>query len=264
MLDQDKLSHLLQQVEAQEKHCSLLPDEALRAKTAEFRSQLSNDLSLDELLPEAFAVVRESARRTLGIWLHDGQVLAGIIIHHRAIAQMPYGEGKTLAIIMPSYLNALVSQVHVVGVHDAQLQRAWRTTRQVVYEFLGIFSEWLPKISERKGRTELQDKAHIADVIYGSGKQFIENYLARHWWDLARAGVDLDFAIVDDADLLLADRAAVRVTVGDTHALNNETQRSLQICAASLDTFWNARTLGLGKKTKSSSPMRECARRKNY
>ncbi|MEN3010492.1 MAG: preprotein translocase subunit SecA, partial [Candidatus Bipolaricaulaceae bacterium] len=104
-----------------------LSDEELQAKTAEFRRRLRAGETPDQLLPEAFAAVREAARRTIGLYPFDVQVLGGIVLHQRRIAEMKTGEGKTLVATMPAYLNALVGKVHIVTVNDylAKRDRHW-------------------------------------------------------------------------------------------------------------------------------------------
>ena len=118
------LSKLVDKVNAFEPQISSLSDDALRAKTDEFKSRLANGQTLDDLLPEAFAVVREAAKRTLGQRHYDVQLMGGAALHLGNIAEMRTGEGKTLVATLPSYLNALAGKgVHVVTVNDYLAER---------------------------------------------------------------------------------------------------------------------------------------------
>ena len=133
-----RLSHLLEEINAFEPALKKLPDEALRAKTAEFRQQLDNGVELDDILTEAFAVAREASVRTLGMRPFDVQVIGGLVLHEGKIAEMKTGEGKTLAATMPVYLNALAGRgVHIVTVNDylARRDAEWMGP---IYKFLGL------------------------------------------------------------------------------------------------------------------------------
>src|SRR3712207_2130606 len=132
------LQQRVEAVSALEPEVESLPDAALRAKTDEFRERLAGGEGLDDILPEAFAVVREASRRTLGMRPFDVQVMGGIALHQGKIAEMKTGEGKTLAATMPVYLNALSGKgVHIVTVNDylARRDAAWMGE---IYEFLGL------------------------------------------------------------------------------------------------------------------------------
>ena len=125
-------------VNAQEPAVRRLSDAALRGKTAEFRERLGRGEELDALLPEAFAVVREAARRTIGMRHFDVQILGGVVLHEGKIAEMKTGEGKTLVATLPVYLNALPGKgVHVVTVNDYLAKRDSQWMGQV-YRFLGL------------------------------------------------------------------------------------------------------------------------------
>src|SRR5512139_3970951 len=128
----------VRQINALEPSIAALPDEALRAKTAELKARVANGESLDAVLPEAFAVVREAGKRTLGMRHFDVQLLGGIALHNGKIAEMRTGEGKTLVATLPVYLNALGGKgVHVVTVNDylAQRDADWMGR---IYRFLGL------------------------------------------------------------------------------------------------------------------------------
>ncbi|MHB1318846.1 MAG: hypothetical protein ACYCYF_09545, partial [Anaerolineae bacterium] len=154
---------------------SLLPlsDDELRAKTGEFKDRVSSGESVDDLLPEAFAVVREAAKRSLGMRHFDVQMIGGIVLHRGNIAEMKTGEGKTLVATLPVYLNALTGNgVHVVTVNDylAKRDSDWMGR---VYRFLGL--EVAVIQSGMDG--SLRKKAYQADVTYGTNSEFGFDYL---------------------------------------------------------------------------------------
>jgi len=182
-----------------------LSDEALRAKTQEFKSRLTQGEDLDDLLPEAFAVVREAAKRTLGQRHYDVQLMGGAAMHMGNIAEMKTGEGKTLVATLPSYLNALAGKgVHVVTTNDylAERDSEWMGR---IHRFLGltvgvIVNSMSP--SERRG-------AYNCDVTYGTNNEFGFDYLRDNMaWGLEDC-VQRDhfFAVVDEVDSILIDEA---------------------------------------------------------
>ena len=182
-----------------------LSDEELRAKTDEFRGRIENGEALEGILPEAFAVVREASRRTLGMRPFDVQVMGGIALHEGKISEMKTGEGKTLAATMPVYLNALGGEgVHVVTVNDylARRDAAWMGE---IYEFLGLSVGLIQdghNFDERK-------EAYASDITYGTNAQFGFDYLR----DNIATSTDqlvqrnLNYAIVDEVDSILIDEA---------------------------------------------------------
>ena len=182
-----------------------LSDEALRAKTDEFRSRLKAGETLDALLPEAFAVVREAAQRTLGMRHFDMQLVGGIALHRGRIAEMRTGEGKTLVATLPAYLNALTGEgVHVVTVNEylAQRDADWMGP---VYRFLGL------TVGVIRSSQSPADKraAYACDITYGTNNEFGFDYLRDN---LAfrledRVQRTLVFAIVDEVDSILIDEA---------------------------------------------------------
>src|SRR5215207_812052 len=132
------LQRAVEEVSALEPEIEKLSDGALAAKTDEFRERLRAGETLDDIMPEAFAVVREASRRTLGLRPFDVQVMGGIVLHQGKIAEMKTGEGKTLAATMPVYLNALEGEgVHIVTVND-YLARRDANWMGEIYEFLGL------------------------------------------------------------------------------------------------------------------------------
>jgi preprotein translocase subunit SecA len=200
-----ELSKVVDQVNAFEPAISALSDEALRAKTDEFKSRFASGSTLDDLLPEAFAVVREAAKRTLGQRHYDVQIMGGAALHRGNIAEMRTGEGKTLVATLPSYLNALAGRgVHVVTVNDylAERDSEWMGR---IHRFLGltvgvIVNSMTP--AERR-------IAYNSDITYGTNNEFGFDYLRDNMaWSLDDC-VQRDhfFAVVDEVDSILIDEA---------------------------------------------------------
>jgi preprotein translocase subunit SecA len=192
-------------VSALEPEIEKLSDEELRAKTDEFRERLADGATLDGILHEAFAVVREASRRTLGMRPFDVQVMGGIVLHEGKIAEMKTGEGKTLAATMPVYLNALSGKgVHVVTVNDYLARRDAQWMGEI-YEFLGLT---VGLIQDYMGFDE-RTPAYEADITYGTNAQFGFDYLrdniGTHVDHLVQRG--LNYAIVDEVDSILIDEA---------------------------------------------------------
>ena len=200
-----KLAKLAEQTNSFENSISALADSQLQAKTEEFKNRIANGESLDDLLPEAFAVVREAAKRTLGQRHYDVQIMGGAALHLGNIAEMRTGEGKTLVATLPSYLNALSGKgVHVVTVNDylAERDSEWMGR---VHRFLGlkvgvILASMTP--AERR-------EAYAADITYGTNNEFGFDYLRDNMaWsleDCVQRGHN--FAVVDEVDSILIDEA---------------------------------------------------------
>ncbi len=190
---------------ALEPELQALDDEALKARTAEFKSRLEKGEALDELLPEAFAVVREAAVRTVGMRHFDVQLVGGVALHQGKIAEMRTGEGKTLVATLNAYLNALSGKgVHIVTVNDylAQRDANWMGP---IYEFLGLT---VGVVKAGQSREEKQE-AYKADITYGTNNEFGFDYLRDN---LAirledRVQRELNYAIVDEVDCILIDEA---------------------------------------------------------
>jgi preprotein translocase subunit SecA len=182
-----------------------LPDDALRAKTLELKERYAAEKDLDALLPEAFALVREAARRTLSMRHFDMQLVGGIALHQGKIAEMRTGEGKTLVATLTGYLNALTGRgVHVVTVNEylAQRDADWMAP---VYRFLGL------EVGVIKSNQTIEDKrrAYAADVTYGTNNEFGFDYLRDNFAFRPedRAQRTLAYAIVDEVDSILIDEA---------------------------------------------------------
>ncbi len=182
-----------------------LSDEALRAKTDEFRARIEKGESLDDLLPEAFAVVREASDRVMGMRHFDSQILGGIILHQGKIAEMKTGEGKTLTATLPVYLNALSGKgAHVVTVNDYLASRDAEEMGKL-YSALGLTTGVIVSNMSHEDR----QAAYAADITYGTNNEFGFDYLRDNMAfsvdDLVQRGYN--FAIVDEVDSILIDEA---------------------------------------------------------
>ena len=198
-------SQTVKRINAFEPALQALTDEQLRAKTDEFRQRHANGESLDDLLPEAFAVVREAGRRVLGMRHFDVQMIGGMVLHYGKIAEMRTGEGKTLVGTLPAYLNAISGKgVHVITVND------YLATRD---------SEWMGRLHRFLGLSvgvnlsqmdhEAKQAAYAADITYGTNNEFGFDYLRDNMVYTAdqRVQRSLNFAIVDEVDSILIDEA---------------------------------------------------------
>src|SRR5688500_2993762 len=198
-------SHAVQAINALEPALEKLSDEALRAKTVELKKRHADGATLDELLPEAFAVVREASKRTLRMRHFDVQMLGAMVLHNGKIAEMKTGEGKTLVATLPAYLNALTGKgVHIVTVNDylANRDAEWMGK---IFNFLGLtVGVNLPHMEPEKKRA-----AYAADITYGTNNEFGFDYLrdnmAMHVEERFQRG--LAYAIVDEVDSILIDEA---------------------------------------------------------
>lgn len=196
---------LVDRVNALEPAISALSDEGLRAKTEEFRRSLAQGQTLDDLLPEAFAVVREAGKRVLKMRHFDVQIIGGIVLHRGKIAEMTTGEGKTLVATLPVYLNALAGKgVHVVTVNDylARRDREWMGP---LYEFLGLTIGVIQHGSTPADR----QAAYASDITYGTNNEFGFDYLRDNMVRRIEHRVQrpLNYAIVDEVDSILIDEA---------------------------------------------------------
>ena len=200
-----KLRVIADQVNAIEDEFARLSDAELRAMTDEFRQRYAEGETLDELLPEAFATVRESAKRTLGQRHYDVQIMGGAALHTGNIAEMKTGEGKTLVSTLPAYLNALAGKgVHVITVNDYLARRDAEWVGRV-HKFLGLSVGVIaPNIGPDRRR-----EAYNCDITYGTNSEFGFDYLRDN---MAWASEELmqrghHFAIVDEVDSILVDEA---------------------------------------------------------
>ena len=200
-----RIMPIVEKINSLEEEISKLSDKELTAKTPYFKEQLANGKTLDDILPEAFAVVREASKRTLGMRHFDVQLIGGIILHQGRIAEMKTGEGKTLVATLPVYLNALEGKgVHVVTVNDylAKRDSEWMGK---LYKFLGLTVGLVVA-----GQTPKQKQdAYNSDVTYGTNNEFGFDYLRDNMViynnQLVQRG--LHYAIVDEIDSILIDEA---------------------------------------------------------
>src|SRR5713226_3175822 len=194
-------------INALEPELAKLSDEQLRAKTTEFRERLAKDESLDDLLVEAFATVREAAKRTLGQRHFDVQLKGGMVLHQGKIAEMRTGEGKTLVATLPAYLNALTGRgVHIVTVNDYLARRDAEWMGQI-YQFLGLTVGVI--VNAVEPLTPQRRAAYNADITYGTNNEFGFDYLRDNMVSSLDQLVqrDLNYAIVDEVDNILIDEA---------------------------------------------------------
>ena len=200
-----RLWPMVDRINALEPLISSLSDEQLKAKTPEFRSRLEGEETLDDILPEAFAVVREVSKRALLMRHFDVQLIGGVVLHEGKIAEMKTGEGKTLVATLPVYLNALSGQgVHVVTVNDYLARRDARWM-EPIYRFLGMSVGIIVH-----GLTdEERQAAYNADITYGTNNEFGFDYLRDNMkYDISQyVQREMNFAIVDEVDSILIDEA---------------------------------------------------------
>ncbi|MDP1932698.1 MAG: preprotein translocase subunit SecA [Gammaproteobacteria bacterium] len=192
-------------INALESSCEALSDDQLKAKTVEFKQRFDKGETLDQLLPEAFAVVREASKRTMGMRHFDVQLIGGMVLHEGNIAEMKTGEGKTLVATLPAYLNGLTGLgVHIVTVNDYLAARDANWMRPL-YEFLGLSVGIIVS-----GQTQEQKKeAYEASVSYGTNNEFGFDYLRDNMAFRLEDKLQktLNFAIVDEVDSILIDEA---------------------------------------------------------
>jgi len=200
-----RIRPMIQRINALEPQVRPLTDDQLRAKTSELKERIDRGESLEEILPEAFAVVREAARRTLGERHYDVQLIGGIVLHEGKISEMATGEGKTLVSTLPAYLNGLKGEgVHIVTVNDylAKRDSEWMGA---IYRFLGLsVGVILHELNDQERK-----KAYGCDIAYGTNNEFGFDYLRDNMKFSIEDYVqrDLNYAIVDEVDSILIDEA---------------------------------------------------------
>ena len=200
-----RIKPLVDKIESLDSAMGALSDEELRGKTEEFKERYKNGESLDDLLPEAFAVVREASWRVLNMKHYREQLIGGIVLHQGRIAEMKTGEGKTLVATLPAYLNAISGDgVHVITVNDylAARDREWMGQ---VYEFLGLTTGVIVHDLNNNQRRD----AYNADITYGTNNEFGFDYLRDNMvvYKEERVQRGLNFVIVDEVDSILIDEA---------------------------------------------------------
>jgi len=195
----------VREISALEPQIEKLSDAELQAKTPEFKDRLAKGATLDDLLPEAFAVCREAARRVLKMRHFDVQMIGGMVLHYGKIAEMGTGEGKTLMATLPTYLNALAGKgVHVITVNDYLAQRD--------AEWMGRLYSWLgltTGVNLSQMDHDIKQTAYAADITYGTNNEFGFDYLRDNMVYEAKERVQrgLSFAVVDEVDSILIDEA---------------------------------------------------------
>ncbi len=200
-----RIQPLVLRVNDLESRVQPLNDDQLRMKTGEFKERIDRGESLEEILPEAFAVVRETARRTLGERHYDVQLIGGIVLHEGKISEMATGEGKTLVATLPAYLNSLRGEgVHIVTVNDylAKRDSEWMGA---IYQFLGLsVGVIVHELNDQERK-----KAYGCDITYGTNNEFGFDYLRDNMkFDIHDyVQRDLNYAIVDEVDSILVDEA---------------------------------------------------------
>ena len=211
---------LVKKINELEPDMQKLSDKELRAKTDEFKGRLEKGETLDDLLPEAFAVVREAAKRVLGMRHFDVQLIGGIILHQGRIAEMKTGEGKTLVATLPVYLNALTGKgVHVITVNDylAKRDSEWMGK---VYKFLGL----TVGLAIAGMNPQDKKKAYACDVTYGTNNEFGFDYLRDNMVIYKEQLVqrELNYAIVDEIDSILIDEARTPLIISGRGAQSSD------------------------------------------
>ncbi len=203
--DLKKIQHYVDKANSFSQTTEALSDEQLKAKTQEFKDKLAQGQTLEDILPEAFAVVREAAKRVIGLRPYDVQFLGGIVLHQGKIAEMGTGEGKTLVAVLPSYLNALTGKgVHVVTVNDylARRDRQWMGP---IHEFLGLSVGYISHDMPNHERREMYAK----DITYVTNNELGFDYLRDNMVITKEERVlrPLNYCIVDEVDSILIDEA---------------------------------------------------------
>ena len=228
-------SAVVRQINALEKSISALSDDELRGKTPEFKTRVANGESLDALLPEAFAVVREAGKRALGMRHFDVQLVGGMVLHYGKIAEMRTGEGKTLVATLPAYLNALAGNgVHIITVNDylASRDAEWMGR---LHRFLGL----TVGVNLSQMEHDVKQAAYAADITYGTNNEFGFDYLRDNMVYTAAERVQrkLSYAIVDEVDSILIDEARTPLIISgqaedhtDLYVRMNQVAPMLQRC----------------------------------
>jgi preprotein translocase subunit SecA len=209
-----------------------LSDDALKSKTSEFKDRLGAGEALDNILAEAFAVVREASKRVLQMRHFDAQLLGGMALHEGKISEMRTGEGKTLVATLPAYLNALSgASVHVITVNDYLANRDAQWMGKV-FEFLGM----TVGVNLSGQDHEQKQSAYNADITYGTNNEFGFDYLRDNmvFQKADKVQRDLTFAIVDEVDSILIDEARTPLIISGQADDNTELYRKINLIASKL------------------------------
>lgn len=214
------LSKIVERVNQLESGIVKLSDEQLKNKTVEFKERLEQGKSLDDILPEAFAVVRESSKRVLGMRHFDVQLMGGIVLHDGRISEMKTGEGKTLVATLPAYLNALTGQgVHIITVNE-YLARRDREQMGQIFEFLGL----TVGLNINGLSPAEKQEAYAADITYGTNNEFGFDYLRDNMVLYKEQQVQrpLNYAIIDEVDSILIDEARTPLIISGQAAKSTD------------------------------------------
>ncbi len=227
-----RITPIVDQIEALRPEMQALSDEALRAKTDEFKKRLAEGATLDDILPEAYATVREAAKRAIGLEHYRVQLIGGIILHQGRIAEMKTGEGKTLVSTLPAYLNALEGKgVHIVTVNDylAQRDRDWMGK---VHEFLGLTVGVVLNSMEKEER----QAAYRSDITYITnnelGFDYLRDNMVIYKEQLVQRG--LHYAIIDEIDSILIDEARTPLIISGQSGKSTKLYEACDILAQQL------------------------------
>ncbi len=200
-----RIMPIVKKVNSLEETIEKLSDEELRQKTEEFKGRLKKGETLDDILPEAFAVVREASKRVLGLRHYDVQIIGGVVLHQGRISEMRTGEGKTLVATLPSYLNALAGKgVHIITVNDYLAKRD-RDEMGRVHEFLSLTVGVIVH-----GQTQIEkQQMYNCDITYGTNNEFGFDYLRDNMvvYKEEKVQRELNYVIVDEVDSILIDEA---------------------------------------------------------
>ena len=218
-----RVQPIIDKINSLEEEISKLSDEELKNKTTEFKERLANGKTLDDILPEAFAVVREGSKRVLGMRHFDVQLIGGIILHQGRIAEMKTGEGKTLVATLPVYLNALTGKgVHVITVNDylAKRDSEWMGK---LYKFLGLSVGLVIAGMQPDKKRE----AYSSDITYGTNNEYGFDYLRDNMVTYKNQLVqrELNYAIVDEIDSILIDEARTPLIISGTAEASSDLYR---------------------------------------
>ena len=229
-----KILPLVEKVNELEKTYEKLTDEQILNKTSEFRQQVKNGKSLDEIIPDAFSNVREAAKRSLGQRHYDVQIIGGIVLHRGMIAEMKTGEGKTLVSTLAAYLNSLQNNsVHIVTVNDylAKRDSEWMG---VVYEKLGLKTGYIVNGMDESERK----KAYSSDITYGTNNEFGFDYLRDNMKFSKDQLVQSDFsyAIIDEVDSILIDEARTPLIISGSAEQSSALYKIVDRIIARLDS----------------------------
>ncbi|MDP5142045.1 preprotein translocase subunit SecA [Rheinheimera baltica] len=227
-----KLEKQAQQINALEAEFEALSDDQLKQKTQEFKQQLADGSTLDDLLPQAFATVREASKRVFGMRHFDVQLIGGMVLHQGKISEMRTGEGKTLTATLPAYLNALSGGgVHVITVND-YLARRDAQTNAPLFSFLGLtVGVNVPGMAPHE-----KQQAYAADITYGTNNEFGFDYLRDNmaFSPADRAQRDQAFAIIDEVDSILIDEARTPLIISGPAEDSSELYKQINVLVPQL------------------------------